>query len=650
MKPSPRWRDRILGDRPPSRLARFLSQHEDLAWAAGAGLLLLFTWLLALTGRVPVPLTRAGYLLVGMICGRQPVAHLLGGLRRGRLLLDIDFLMVIAAVGAAVVGAWAEGAFLLFLFALANALEHYALNRARDAIRGLADLVPDTARVLIHGREQVVAIGQVRPGDVVVVRPGERLAVDGTLCAGTSSVDQAPITGESVPVPKALGDTVFAGTVNGEGALEVMVTAAVGDRTLDRVIRLVETSRDAKAPTERATAKFERVFVPLVVIADLLLIVIPPMFGLLDWNTSLYRGMTVLVAASPCALALGAPAVMLAGIAQAARRGVLIKGGMHLEALAHIRAIAFDKTGTLTVGRPEVTDLLPMPGIPAEELLRIAAAVEQRSQHPLAQAVVRRAVTDRLALPEAGDLVSITAKGVRSAVAGETVRIGSPRLWQGGDEQLPAALAADVAEIVGRGHSVMVVQHGARWLGAIGLADQPRTSARAAIARLRTMGLGPMVMLTGDHRPVGEAVGSAVGVDQVMADLMPEQKVEAIASLMATHGPMAMVGDGINDAPALAAATIGIAMGGAGTAAALETADAALMGDDLSRLPYAIGLARRARRLLKQNLALAGGMMVVLLVLAAAGVLDIGPAVIGHEGSTLVVIANALRLLAYEEK
>jgi Cd2+/Zn2+-exporting ATPase len=650
MKPSPRWRDRILGDRPPSRLARFLSQHEDLAWAAGAGLLLLFTWLLALTGRVPVPLTRAGYLLVGMICGRQPVAHLLGGLRRGRLLLDIDFLMVIAAVGAAVVGAWAEGAFLLFLFALANALEHYALNRARDAIRGLADLVPDTARVLIHGREQVVAIGQVRPGDVVVVRPGERLAVDGTICAGTSSVDQAPITGESVPVPKALGDTVFAGTVNGEGALEVMVTAAVGDRTLDRVIRLVETSRDARAPTERATAKFERVFVPLVVIADLLLIVIPPLFGLLDWNTSLYRGMTVLVAASPCALALGAPAVMLAGIAQAARRGVLIKGGMHLEALAHIRAIAFDKTGTLTVGRPEVTDLLPMPGIPAEELLRIAAAVEQRSQHPLAQAVVRRAVTDRLALPEAGDLVSITAKGVRSAVAGETVRIGSPRLWQGGDEQLPAALAAHVAEIVGRGHSVMVVQHGARWLGAIGLADQPRTSARAAIARLRTMGLGPMVMLTGDHRPVGEAVGSAVGVDQVMADLMPEQKVEAIASLMATHGPMAMVGDGINDAPALAAATIGIAMGGAGTAAALETADAALMGDDLSRLPYAIGLARRARRLLKQNLALAGGMMVVLLVLAAAGVLDIGPAVIGHEGSTLVVIANALRLLAYEEK
>ena len=647
---APRWLERILGDRPPSRLAQFLSRHEDLAWALGAGLLLLFSWLFALTDRVPVPLTRVGYVVVGLICGRQPVAHLLGGLRRGKLLLDIDFLMVIAAIGAAAVGAWAEGAFLLFLFALANALEHYALDRARDAIRALAELAPDTARVLLNGREAMVAIEQVRPADVVVVRPGERIAVDGTVRAGSSSVDQAPITGESVPVAKAIGDPVFAGTVNGEGAIEVEVTAAIGDRTLDRVIRLVEVSRDAKAPTERATARFEKVFVPLVVLADLLLIVVPPLLGLLDWSTSLYRGMTVLVAASPCALALGAPAVMLAGIAQAARRGVLIKGGVHLEALAQVRAIAFDKTGTLTVGRPEVIDVVPMPGVPREDLLRIAAAVEQRSQHPLAQAVVRKAVAEQVVLPEAGDLVSITAKGVRSEVAGETVLIGSPKLWHGGESPLPATLVAMVADIVGKGHSVMVVQHGPRWLGAIGLADQPRASAQSVIERLRAMGLGPMVMLTGDHRPVGEAVGRAVGVDQVMADLLPEQKVEAIEALMATHGAMAMVGDGVNDAPALAAATVGIAMGGAGTAAALETADAALMGDDLARLPYAIGLARRARRLLKQNLALAGGMMVVLLCLAAAGVLDIGPAVIGHEGSTLVVIANALRLLAHEEE
>jgi Cd2+/Zn2+-exporting ATPase len=634
---APRWLDRILNDRPPSGLARFVARHEDLAWALAGGALLLFSWLFALTGRVPVPVTRVGYLIVGIICGRQPVAHLFGGLRRGRFLLDIDFLMVIAAIGAAVVGAWAEGAFLLFLFALANALERYALDRARDAIRALAALAPDTARVLIHGRETEVPIEQVRPGDVVVVRPGERIAVDGTVRAGTSSADQAPITGESVPVAKLPGDDVFAGTVNGEGALEVVVTAAIGDRTLDRVIRLVESSRDAKAPTERATAKFERVFVPLVVLADLLLIVVPPLLGWLDWSSSLYRGMTVLVAASPCALALGAPAVMLAGIAQAARRGVLIKGGVHLEGLSRVRAIAFDKTGTLTVGRPEVTDLVPMPGVAAAELLRVAAAVEQRSQHPLAEAVVRRAMADGIAIPEAGDLVSVTAKGVRSMLDGRPVTIGSLKLWEDQADRPPPGVQHLTAEIAARGRSVMVVRHGEQWLGVLGLADQPRRSAAAVITRLRGMGLGPMVMLTGDHRAVGESIGEEVGVDQVIADLLPEQKVDAIRALMQEHGPMAMVGDGINDAPALATSTVGIAMGGAGTAAALETADAALMGDDLTRLPFAIGLARQARRLLRQNLAIAGGMMVVLLVLAAAGVLAIGPAVIGHEGSTLVV-------------
>lgn len=647
---APRWLDRIIGDRPPSRLARFLARHEELAWALLAGALLLVTWLFSLTDRVPLAGLRAGYLLVGVICGRQPVLHLWGGLRRGRLLLDIDFLMVIAAVGAAVVGAWAEGAFLLFLFALANALERYALDRARDAIRALADLAPDTARVLINGVEEVVPIEQVRPGDVVVVRPGERIAVDGSVLRGESAVDQAPITGESVPVGKGPGDAAFAGTVNGEGALEITVTAAVGDRTLDRVIRLVETSREAKAPSERATARFERVFVPLVVVADLLLIVVPPLLGLLDWNASLYRGMTVLVAASPCALALGAPAVMLAGIAQAARRGVLIKGGVHLEALWQVRAVAFDKTGTLTVGRPEVTDVVPMAGVSAEELLRVAAAVERRSHHPLAQAVVRRATELALELPEAGDLQSVTAKGVRSSVGGEPVLLGSPRLWDAASAPPPDAMLGILAEVQSRGRSVILVQHGDRWLGVLGLADRPRGSVPAALARLRAMGLGPMVMLTGDHREVGEAIGRDVGVDAVHADLLPEHKVDVIRELMRQHGAVAMVGDGVNDAPALASATVGVAMAGAGTAAALETADAALMGDDLSRLPFAIGLARRARRLLAQNLVIAAGMMSVLLILAASGVLAIGPAVVGHEGSTLVVIANALRLLGYEAR
>ncbi len=644
------WLDRILGgEQSPSRLARFLARHEDLAWAITAGCILLVTWLLQIAGQLPVPVLRTGYLIVGIICGRAPVAHLAAGLRHGKLLLDIDFLMVIAAVGAASVGAWPEGAFLLFLFALANALERYALDRARDAIRALAELVPDQARVLSNGREMVLPIEQVRRDDVVVIRPGERIPVDGTVRSGNSAVDQAPITGESVPVDKVPGMDVFAGTVNGEGALEVIVTRAVGDRTLDRVIRLVEEAREAKAPSERLTARFEKVFVPIVVVSDLLLIVIPPLIGVTDWSSSLYRGMTVLVAASPCALALGPPAVMLAGIAQAARRGVLIKGGAHLEALARVRAVAFDKTGTLTLGHPEVTDLVPATGVSERELLTIAAAVEGRSQHPLAQAVVRRAGHELLDLPPAGDLVAITARGVRSEVAGEAVFIGSRRLWQGTDAAMPTEIEVALETLGNRGRSVMAVRHGDRWLGVIGLADPPRESVPQALAELRAMGLGPMVMLTGDHRGVGDAVGREVGVDLVRADLLPEDKVTAIRELLATHGDVAMVGDGVNDAPALAAATVGIAMGGAGTAAALETADVALMGDDLVRLPFAIGLARRARSLLWQNLAIAGGMMAVLLLLAASGILTIGPAVIGHEGSTLVVIANALRLLGHEK-
>ncbi|MCA9763547.1 MAG: cadmium-translocating P-type ATPase [Gemmatimonadetes bacterium] len=648
--PRPGWLERTLAaDGRPSRLARLLSRHEELAWAATAGLLLLTAWLIEIGGRLPIEIPLLGYLVVGVIGGRQPMLHLLGGLRRGRLLLDIDFLMVVAAVGAAAVGAWAEGAFLLFLFALANALERYALDRARDAIRALTALVPDTARVVVAGVETDLPIERVRPGDVVVVRPAERIAVDGAVRAGASAVDQAPITGESAPVDKVPGDEVFAGTVNGEGALEVTVTRAVGDRTLDRVIRLVEEAQGAKAKTERLTERFERIFVPLIVVADLLLIVVPPLLGLLDWSSSLYRGMTVLVAASPCALALGPPAAMLAGIAQAARRGVLIKGGVHLEALAEVRAIAFDKTGTLTHGRPEVADVVPAPGVDARELLQVAASVERRSQHPLAQAVVRRAEADGLALLPAGNLVSVTGRGVESEIAGEKVMVGSPRMWQRSDDLMPAVLGAAAADVAARGRSIMVVRHGERWLGLLGLADRPRASVPETLARLRALQIAPLVMLTGDHAGVGDAIGRELGLDEVRADLMPADKVTAMRELLARHGAVAMVGDGVNDAPALAAATVGIAMGGAGTAAALETADAALMGDDLGRLPFAIGLARRTRTILRQNLVIAAGMMLVLLLLAALGILAIGPAVVGHEGSTLVVIANALRVLRYEE-
>ncbi len=643
------WLNRTLLGQRPTRLSALLARHVGIAWAGTAGLLLLTSWVADRSLEFPRWAVLTGYLVVGVIGGREPAKHLFAGLRRGKLLLDIDFLMIVAAVGAASVGAWAEGAFLLFLFALANALEEYALDRARSAIRALSELAPSHARILQNGQEVDVPVEQVRVGDVVVIRPAERIPADGKVTSGRSAVDQAPITGESVPVEKEPGDDVFAGTVNGEGALLISATRAVGDRTLDRVVRLVEEAQAAKAPTQRATEKFERVFVPLVLIADILLIILPPLLGLMPWSNSLYRGMTVLVAASPCALALGAPAALLAGIAQAARHGVLIKGGVHLEALARVRAVAFDKTGTLTRGRPELTDIVPMPGVTEDELLRVAAAVEARSQHPLAQSVVRRARSDLLALPDAGELQSVTARGVRSVVANLPVAIGSARLWTDAGLALPAPVQAARDALAARGRSVMIVQHGDRWLGVLGLIDPPRPSVPPTLEALRALGLGPLVMLTGDHRGVGDAVGREVGVDEVFAELMPEDKVAAIHRLRTTHGSVVMVGDGVNDAPALAAATVGIAMGGAGTAAALETADAALMGDDLARLPFAIGLARATRRIVRQNLVIAGGAMAVLLALAAAGILSIGPAVLGHEGSTIVVILNALRLLAYRE-
>ncbi len=645
------WLERTIAEpQVPTALARFLSRHEGLAWAGAAGLLLLTSWIIEGSGEFPRWVALSGYAIVGIIGGREPMIHLVARIRERKSPIDIDFLMVVAAIGAASVGAEAEGAFLLFLFAFANALEAYALDRARSAIRALANLAPPKARLLRDGVEEEIPVEQVRVGDVIVVRPAERIPSDGVVRAGTSGVDQSTITGESVPVDKGPGDEIFAGTLNGEGALEIVATRAVGDRTLDRVIQLVEEAQSAKAPMERLTEQFERIFVPSIVVVDILLIILPPLLGIDEWGRSLYRGMTVLVAASPCALVLGPPAAMLAGIAQAARRGVLVKGGAHLEALASVRAMAFDKTGTLTLGHPEVTDLLSLPGIEPHELLAVAAAVESRSQHPLAQAVVRRAAADGVTVPEAGDLKSVTARGVHSSVAGEAVQIGNLRMWTDDAVLLPDEITERVADLGQRGRSVMVVRHGDRWLGVIGLADPPRPSVPAVLAELRAMGLGPLVMLTGDHRGVGEAVGRELGVDQVLADLMPEDKVEAIQELLKQHGTVAMVGDGVNDAPALAASTVGIAMGGAGTAVALETADAALMGDDLARLPFAVGVARRTRQLIRQNLFIAGGAMAALLVLAATDVLHIGPAVLGHEGSTLVVIANALRVLGYEKK
>jgi Cd2+/Zn2+-exporting ATPase len=636
------------GDGP----AGWYTRNRELAWSITSGILLTTGWLLGRAGAAPWA-SIALYIAAYVFGARDNVGHLLKDLRRGHFHFNIDLLMVVAALGAAALGEWAEGALLLFLFSLGHALEHYALGRARNAITALAELAPSRATVVRDGREEEVAIEQVRPGDRVVIKPAERIPVDGTVADGRSSVNQAPITGESVPVEKTAGDEVFAGSVNGDGALVVAVTSAVGDRTLDRVIKLVSEAETQKAPTQQFTDRFERIFVPAVLVADVLLIVIPPMMGFWTWSESFYRAMALLVAASPCALALGTPAAVLAGIAQAARRGVLIKGGAYLETLGTIDVFAMDKTGTITRGEPEVTDIVAEAGVSEERLLAQAAAVERRSQHPLARAIIDAAEQRTLTIPDAGDLESVTGQGVRAPVGDAIVEVGRLKMFEGDASPVPERIRATVERLEQAGRTTMVARRrpaagatGVEWLGVLGVADQPREGVRETLAELRALGVRQIVMLTGDNAGVGRAIAERVGVDDVRAGLMPEDKVTAIKSL-AESGRVAMVGDGVNDAPALAHATVGIAMGGAGTAAALETADVALMGDDLGRLPFAVGLSRRARSVIRQNLFVSLGVIALLVGVTVTGVAGIGIAVIVHEGSTLVVIANALRLLRY---
>jgi Cd2+/Zn2+-exporting ATPase len=681
----------------------WLARHRNLAMIGVAGLWIVVGWLagrLGVPGNVPVAL----FVLAYVAAGYDVAHHALKAARRFQF--DTDSLMLVAALGAAILGEWLEGALLLFLFGLGHALEHYATDRARHAIRALADLSPRAARVRRDGAEVELPVSEVRRGDVVVVRPGERLPVDGRIVQGRSAIDQAPITGESLPVDKTEGDDVFAGTINGQGALEVEVTRPAHDTTLARIIQRVEEAQTQKSPTQRLTERITGVFVPAVLVTDLALIIIPPLVGRWSPAESFYRAMTLLVAASPCALAIGTPAAVLAGVAQAARHGVLIKGGVHLENLGDLDAIAFDKTGTITRGRPEVTDVICAdcawgdvqashgPSNLAHcaqctDLLRVAAAVETRSAHPLARAVVHQADKLGLALPDTGTLEALVGRGIQATLGGRDVLVGSLKLFEQTGQPVPAEVHSLVEALEGDGKTVMLVGTttdgrspdsdqrpttsdqrlrssfvigrssasdaspavGGPWsaviLGLLALADTPRDEARPALARLKRMGIRHTVMLSGDNDRVASAIARRVGLDAHRANLLPEDKVQAVRDLAATYGRVAMVGDGVNDAPALASATVGIAMGGAASDAALEAADVALMGDDLSRLPFAVGLSRLTRRVIRQNLIIAFGVMLLLLVTSVLGLVRLSVAVVLHEGSTLVVVANALRLLRY---
>ncbi|PTL75869.1 cation-translocating P-type ATPase [Vitiosangium sp. GDMCC 1.1324] len=563
-----------------------------------------------------------------------------------QLRIDIETMMVVAALGAAVLGAWFEGAFLLFLFSAGHALEHRAMDRARRSIEALGKLRPEVARVR-RGNDLVeLPVANVQRGERVVVRPGDRIPLDGIIREGKSSLDQAAITGESIPVAKKPGDEVFSGTINCEAALEVEVTRVSSESVLARVVDMVAQAEAQKGRRQRFAQRMERTFAPLVMGTAVVFPVVLVLTGT-PLQQAILRAVALLVAASPCALAISTPSAVLSAVAAAARGGVLIKGGLSLELLGGIRAIAFDKTGTLTVGRPRLLTTTPAAGVSREELLGTAAAVESLSAHPLARAVVDAATEQHISAPAGRDLEAIHGKGIRAKVGEEPVEVGSLALFEG--EAVPEDIAAEVHKLEEAGQTTMVVRRAGRYLGVLGVADTLRGGARQVIQTLKEAGIERTVMLSGDNARVARSIAAQVGLDEARAPLMPADKVTAVKEL-GRERAVAMVGDGVNDAPALAAAAVGVAMGGAGSDAALETADVVLMSDDLSRLPFALELARKATGVMRQNLVIALGVSAVLIVAAVLGLTKISQAVVLHEGSTLLVVFNGLRLLAFRPR
>lgn len=563
--------------------------------------------------------------------------------------LDVNLLMIMAALGAASIGQPGEGAVLLFLFSLSNALQSYAMGRSRKAIEKLLDLRPTVATVRRGSRLVTLPVEKLTIGDIVLVRPGERFPIDGQIIIGASTADQSTITGESMPVHKEVGDPIFAGTLNGNGALEIRVTHLAQDTTLAKIVQLVEEAQSAKAQTQRMLDNFEQVYALLVLGGALLLTIIPTLLLKEDFYAAFYRAMTWLVVASPCALVISTPASILSAIANGARRGILFKGGIHLEQTANIRVVAFDKTGTLTTGTPTLTQIIPLNGITSDELLRLAASVEARSEHPLASAIVKAAEERQLNLLVATDFKAIPGQGVEASIQGKSVWIGNERLFEERRIPIPPPLRAQVASLEQKGQTVMLVSVDGEWRGILAVADVLRPDAAQIVADLKKLGLF-VVMLTGDNERVAAAIAHKAGVDKYHAGLLPQDKVRILKTLREKYGFTAMVGDGVNDAPALAAANVGIAMGGAGSDVALETADVVLMGDNLAHLPYAIGLARQARKTVWQNLVFALSVIVLLVAAAFGAHLPLPLGVVGHEGSTVLVVLNGLRLLAYKSK
>jgi len=558
--------------------------------------------------------------------------------------IEIDLLMIIAALGALAIGAPFEGALLLFLFSLSNALQGYAMDRSRKAIAGLMALRPDTAPVWRDGGWVETPLDDIRPGDRFLLKPGDRIPLDGKVATGSGAVDQAALTGESVPVTKVERDPVFAGTINLDGALEVTVTTLASDSTLSRMIRLVEEAQGRKAATQRLIDRFEQPYVLGVLAFTALAFGVAAVWASEPMSASFYRAMTLLVAASPCALVISTPAAVLSAIAASARSGVLFKGGVHLETASRIRVVAFDKTGTLTQGEPELVTIVALDSnYPETELLRYAASLQASSEHPLARATTRKGAGMDLYPVE--KFVAYSGMGVSGEIAGASVAMGNAR-WLGPQEPAGWSEASrEMDRLLGGGYTTVALVIAGRVAGVLAYADAVRPEAKATVAALQRSGMH-VAMLTGDHTRVAERIAHELGVDSFHAELLPEHKVDYISHLRASHGPIAMVGDGINDAPALALADLGIAMGGGGTDIALETADVVLMADRLERIPYVFHLARKTRTTLYTNFAIALGAMLLLVASILTAGLALPLAVLGHEGSTVIVSLNGLRLLS----
>lgn len=639
-----------------------LGSRSELFFAIFSGVFLIIGFVLDKLANLPLWLILFSYITSYFFGGYYITIEASKKIIKGGF--DIDFLMIAAAAGAAYINSWAEGSLLLFLFSLGHALEHYAMNKAKKSIEALNSLSPKTALIKKNGKLQEIPIDGLRIKDVIVIKPHTKIAADGVIISGSSSINQAPITGESIPVDKtAISEKkilpefnhidkkhiVFTGTINGDGSLEVLVLKLSKDSTVARLIKMVNEVETQKSPTQRLTKKFEKWYVPIVILIVLLLC-----FSYLiideNFNTSLYRAISVLVAASPCALAISTPSAVLSGIARAAQKGVLIKGGKALEDLGEITTIAFDKTGTLTEGKPKLTNIIALNNFNKEEFINLILEVESLSSHPLAKAIANdlKLKYNIESQNKATNINAIQGMGISALYQNSDIFVGNIKLMERANIEVTPSIITKMESLLREGQTVMIVAFKNEIIGLISVMDLPRQTAKDTLIKLKEIGIKKMVMLTGDHQKVGDAIAKQIGLNDAKGNLLPEDKVAEIKKLIKKYKKIAMVGDGVNDAPAMALSTVSIAMGAAGSDVALETADVALMSDNIENLPFLIALSRQSKRIINQNIWISLGVVAMLVPITILGITNIGLAVAFHEGSTLVVVLNALRLLRYK--